>query len=157
LHQQLKITRKTSVEYATSINLLATIVGWLSFFLLKNLLPQPLKTQIISYIFFDRLLEPQPVNWHLLIAVAGIGIFFCAFLIKLTGLVLLKAMIEKVQVFQASSPRHQGRRRLSDPWEQVVSRPRSNQAFAVLIANAYSHSAILLFLLVRFLQLNPII
>ena len=51
LQRRLYLTRRTSVEYAISINLLTTVIGWLAFFLVQNLLPQPIKDQIISYIF----------------------------------------------------------------------------------------------------------
>lgn len=155
LHRRLSITRKTSVEYATSINLLAAIVGWLSFFILQNRLPQQLKDQIISYIFFDRLLGSQPENLHLLIAAAGSFIFFSAFLIKLKGLQLLEAGLQSSPEVQLSPTLDKRRRSVfSDRLEQAILRTDPNQATTILLANAYSHSAILLLLFLRFLQLN---
>jgi len=155
LHRRLRITRKTSVEYATSINLLAAIVGWLGFFILQNLLPQPLKDQIISYIFFDRLLGPQPENFHLVIAAVGSFIFFSAFLIKLKGLQLLEAVLQSSPELQPSPTLDKRRRSAwSDRLDQAILRTDPHQATTVLLANAYSHSAILLLLFLRFLQLN---
>src|SRR4028118_1728302 len=82
LQRRLYLTRRTSVEYATSINLLTTVIGWLAFFLVQNLLPQPIKDQIISYVFFDRFLSPQPGSFQLMLISTGIVMFFSAFLIR---------------------------------------------------------------------------
>lgn len=159
-HRRLYLPRRTSVEYATSINLLATVLGWLAFFGLQNLLPLPLKDQIISYIFFDRFLGSQPESFYLTIISTGIVIFFAAFLIKLKGLQLLEAFLERAPENQNSLdlqppklPHHRRRQGLSDRLDQTVSRRDPNQATAVLLANSYSHSAILLLLFLRFLQL----
>lgn len=159
-HRRLYLPRRTSVEYATSINLLATVIGWLAFFALQNLLALPLKDQIISYIFFDRFLGSQPESFYLTIISTGVVIFFSAFLIKLKGLQLLEALLDKTPKPQDSSElqppklRHnQRRQRLSDRLDQAVSHTEPSQATAVLLANAYSHSAILLLLFLRFLDL----
>jgi hypothetical protein len=159
-HRRLYLPRRTSVEYATSINLLATVIGWLAFFALQNLLPLSLKDQIISYIFFDRFLGSQPESFYLTLVSTGVVIFFCAFLIKLQGLQLLESLLERTPEHQSSLelqppklPHHRRRQRLSDRLEQTVSPSDPNQATAVLLANAYSHSAIALLLFLRFLSL----
>ncbi len=154
-HQRLRLTRRTSVEYATSLNLLTAVIGWVAFFLLQDFLPQPLRTQLISFIFFDRFLIPQPANLTLLIVSAGITIFFAAFLIKLKGLELLEDMLKSTQ--EASpSPTVSDRRRptLATRLNQAALHTDANHATVVLLANAYSHSAILLLLFIRFLQLS---
>lgn len=159
-YKRLYLTRRRSIEYATSINLFATVIGWLTFFFLKSFLPQPLKSQIISYIFFDRFLGSQPENFYLTIISAGVVIFFSAFLIKLQGLQLLESLLERTPERQSAMelqppklPHNQRRQRLSDRLDQTVSNTEPSQATAVLLANAYSHSAILLLLFLRFLQL----
>lgn len=158
LHQRLRISRKTSVEYATSINLLAAVTGWLCFFVAQSLLPQPLRTQIISYIFFDRLPTSQVQSFNLMIPLTGIGIFFFAFIIKLKGLELLQALIQSSQEKQRlDQPDPQGQPALADRLNRAISHTDTNQATAVLLANAYSHSAILLLLFLRFLQFHPLI
>lgn len=160
-YRKLRISRRTSIEYATSINLLTAVIGWLCFFIIPDLLPQlfsaQIRAQMISYIFFDRLLTPQPQNLPLIIAITGIIMFFSAFFIKLTGLKLLEALMERAPE-KKSSPltEKQPRLGLSKRLEQAVSRTNPHQATVVLLANAYSHSAILLLLLLRFLQINPI-
>ncbi len=155
LQRRLSLTRRTSVEYATSINLLCAVMGWLGFFLLKNLLPQPLKTQLISYIFFDRLMEPLPEGLSLVIVSTGIIMFFSAFLIKLKGLQLLEALLQRSPEQQSSLPPEKRRRRgLQDRLDQAIIKTDPRQATTVLLANAYSHSAILLLLLLRFFSLR---
>jgi hypothetical protein len=156
-HRRLNVTRKTSVQYATSINLLAAVLGWLTFFIVQSLLPQPLKTQLMSYIFFDRLLEPQPESLSLIIASIGITLFFAAFVVKLKGLELLEALLSSSKQPEPSPPPNQRRRPdLAYRISQATLQSDTNHATTVLLANAYSHSAILLILFLRFIQLNAI-
>jgi hypothetical protein len=159
LQRRLYLTRRTSVEYATSINLLTTVIGWIAFFLVQNLLPQPIKDQIISYVFFDRFLSPQPESFHLMLISTGIVMFFSAFLIKLKGLQLLEAVLENApqpqtvpESRQSGLFRNRRRRRLSQRLDEAVSNSDPERATAVLLANAYSHSAIVLILVLRFLE-----
>lgn len=152
-HRRLRITRRKSVEYATSINLFAAVMGWLGFFLLSDLLPQPLKSQLISYVFFDRLLEPRPENLSLIIVSTGIALFFAAFLIKLKALELLETFLQTPEEqLIPKSPEDRGRPTLSDRFRQIALYTDPNRATVVLLANAYSHSAILLLLFLRFLS-----
>ncbi|HEY9820126.1 MAG TPA: filament integrity protein FraC [Candidatus Sericytochromatia bacterium] len=159
LQRRLYLTRRTSVEYATSINLLTTVIGWLAFFLVQNLLPQPIKDQIISYVFFDRFLSPQPESFNLMLISTGIVMFFSAFLIKLKGLQLLEAVLENAPQAQTSPEsrssvlfRNRRRRRLSQRLDEAVSNSDPDRATAVLLANAFSHSAIVLILVLRFFE-----
>ncbi|HCF28058.1 MAG TPA: filament integrity protein fraC [Cyanobacteria bacterium UBA11049] len=156
-HKRLNLTRKISIDYAISINLLCVIIGWLAFFLILRFVPQPLKTQMISFIFFDQLLAPQPGNLNLIIVSTGIVIFFCAFLIKLKGLELLEALLNRPPGQSSSESPDEGRS-LSLParLNRAISHTDANQATVVLLANAYSHSAILLLLFLRFLQVNAL-
>lgn len=157
LYRRLRVSRKTSIEYAISINLLAAVIGWLSFFIIQNLLPQPFRGQIISFIFFDRFLTPSPENLTVLIASTGVVIFLGAFIIKLKGLQLLEALLQTSSTPKPSPPPQKRRRLgLADRLEQAVAHTDPNQAIVVLLANAYSHSAILLILFLRFLQLNSL-
>lgn len=153
LYRRMNITRRTSVEYSTFINLLAAGVGWLVFFLIQNWIPPYLKDQIISYIFFDRLLGPRPEDFTLVIAATGVVIFFSAFLIKLSGLNLLETFLQD----QPKEQRESAKR----PWPTLIHRlddvaasPKSNHATTILLANAYSYSAISLILFLRFLQIH---
>ncbi|MGB5963064.1 MAG: filament integrity protein FraC [Coleofasciculaceae cyanobacterium] len=158
LYQRLYLTRRRSVEYATSINLLATVVGWIAFFFLKDLLPQPIRSEIVSYIFFDRFLSPFPEGFYVVLASTGLIAFFSAFLIKLKGLQLLEALLERTPKEQSqpeqvsNQTRNRLKRRSSERIERAVSRTDPNQATVILLANVYSHSAIALLLGLRFIQ-----
>lgn len=156
-HKRLNLTRKISIDYAISINLLCVIMGWLAFFLLLRFVPQPLKTQIISFVFFDHLLTPQPSNLNLIIVSTGIVIFFCAFLIKLKGLEVLEALLNRSPGQSSSESPDEGRSlSLSARLNRAIAHTDVNEATVVLLANALSHSAILLLLFFRFIQVNAL-
>lgn len=53
LQKYLGIGRKSSIQYASTANLLSTVVGWFVFFISVPWMPDPLRQQIITYIFFD--------------------------------------------------------------------------------------------------------
>ncbi len=146
LENRLHLGRKTSVQYATSINLLSVVIGWLVFFLVEPRLPDNLHTQLIGYIFFDwnnwsRQLTP-------VLIMAGFSVFFITFLIKWLGLDLLEWILGKKTVWFRPQDRHsnQGRGERREAFQDIPIRP-----IAVLLANVCSFSAISLVLLVRIL------
>ena len=171
IHHQLKLSRKTSIDYAASINLFATIFGWLAFFFILPLLGcKPdlpcnpyftyLKGQILSYIFFDRFLSSPSTSFNFELIGIGLIIFFAAFFIKLTGLEFIQFLLQTpLQDNQHSvMPRNTRRRtRLTGTKvNQDFLSTKSRQAAAILLGNACSHTAILLILLLRTLQVNSI-
>jgi hypothetical protein len=149
LHKQLNIPPKQSVQFAASVNLLTTVLGWLViFFLLETsmVLPTPLLTELkmalINFIFFDQLSNGTA---ELLIMICFIT-FFVSLGVKWVGLVGLDWLMKKnlpaapevvtdTGVFV--SPRRKPRQ----------FRPRLS---TTLVANAWSYSAILVALLLRF-------
>ena len=158
LYRRMVIERKASVEYATFMNLLAASIGWLVFFIVQKWIPLSLKDQLISYIFFDRLFGPNPENLTLLLVATGVVIFFSAFLIKLKGLDLLDAFLQALS--QEKKQSQSGSRR---SWPTLINRlddqiapPRPNHATTILLANAYSYSAISLILFLRFITVHPL-
>lgn len=159
LYRRLRLNRRASIEYATSLNLLAASLGWIAFFLIQDWIPLQLKDQLISYIFFDRLLGSQAESLVVVITATGIVIFLGAFLVKLQGLELLEALREGKSKDSEPSElapkrRHPG---LSDRLGQLVAPSPVNHATTILLANAYSYSAILLLLFLRFLQIHTLI
>ena len=85
-YRRLNVGRQTSIKYAISINLLATIISWLVFFIAKNWFPQDLEEEVIGFIFFDRVSPNQTQQITLLTVSIIIAIFFATFLVKLKGL-----------------------------------------------------------------------
>ncbi len=158
-YKRLILSRKASIEYATILNLLAASVGWLVFFTIQNWIPPLLKDQLVSYIFFDRLLGSHPENLIVVITATGIVLFIGAFLVKLQGLELLEALLEQRGKNQDKPELIASRRypTLADRLGRTTTRNTPNHATTILLANAYSHSAILLLLFLRFIQIHALI
>lgn len=155
LHQRLKLTRKTSMQYATSLNLWSVVIGWLTFLFLATLLPRFLQNQIVSFIFFDHPIGSSLDQANPLIISLGICIFFFTFIIKLLGLELLRIWIhDKPEQLTTNSNLSNKRPSLLNSPKRKITQSKPNPAFAVLLANAYSYSAILLILVLRFLEFN---
>lgn len=156
-HRKFKLTRKTSIEYAISLNLYITVIGWLSFFYMQRVIPQPLKLQLLSYIFFDNTLRPTPQSFDITIILLGLGIFFATFFFKLKMLDLLQAFLQsseedvEISAFQSSQQR---RPRLSDRLNEAIKEVTPSEATVILLSTAVSYSAISILLLIRLSQLN---
>ncbi|MBW4650451.1 MAG: hypothetical protein KME06_17450 [Kastovskya adunca ATA6-11-RM4] len=156
-HRKFKLTRKTSIEYAISLNLYITVIGWLSFFYMQGVIPQSLKVQLFSYIFFDNTLRPTPQNFDITIILMGLGIFFATFFFKLKMLDLLQAFLlsseENVEISTTqSSQKH--RPRLSDRLNDALKEAAPSEATVILLSTAVSYSAISILLLIRLSQIN---
>ncbi|MEQ9001492.1 MAG: hypothetical protein RID53_33950 [Coleofasciculus sp. B1-GNL1-01] len=155
LHRRLNLTRKTSVQYATSLNLWSVVLGWLTFLVLETLLPQFLRIQIVNFIFFDHPLGSQLDTPNPQLISIGIMIFFFSFIIKIIGFELIKQWIhDKPEQFEMSSDISNKRPSLFKQPKRKITQPKPNPAFTLLLANAYSYSAILLILVLRFMDLN---
>ncbi|MFE1746238.1 filament integrity protein FraC [Coleofasciculus sp. H7-2] len=95
LYRELNFSRKKSIDYAISINLFSTILGWVVFFYVHPWLPRSLKSQLISYIFFDRFFSfAQSPNIVTELILSGFVAFFATFVVKLKGLELLQILLE---------------------------------------------------------------
>jgi hypothetical protein len=147
LREALKLPYRKSVEYAASINLLSTAVGWLIFFSLEPLVPLNLKFQLINCIFFDQW-SSSIAAWVIL---AGFATFFISFLVKLSGLDLLRLLLQDKA---EKEPEQETQVEKSRRYQNTVrarknAREGPSRANAVLIANALSYTAILLVLFIR--------
>ncbi|PSB17728.1 filament integrity protein fraC [Phormidesmis priestleyi ULC007] len=143
LRNRLGIGRKISIQFAATTNLLSTVIGWMLFFIVEPLLSPELRSQLISYIFFDLTTNPP-----LLIGLAFIS-FIATFLVKLEGITwleLLLGMKKDVETEARATAKFQGRRAQRAAFATVPNRP-----LAVLWANAISFSAITLLIGIRLL------
>jgi hypothetical protein len=139
---------KTSVRYAASVNLFSTFIGWLIFFNLQTLLPPPLKEQLVSYFFFERFfINPWAPSIAPLLALSGLIVFMGVFLLELKSLELLDLVLGKVKTEDTLLIREDTR--TSRLRQQGVLFKSNSRAYAILVANAYSFSAILFLLIIR--------
>ncbi|MBE9079561.1 hypothetical protein IQ241_20050 [Romeria aff. gracilis LEGE 07310] len=151
LRQRLYLGFKDSVQYATVINLAATVVGWFAFLLLEPLAPPALEAQIISYVLFDRLtFNSWTTRVGAIVLISGLTAFFVTLLIKLKGLELMMRTAGTWtipnQPERLSRIQRYARARSGNTDQQQAMGRFSN---AVLQANALSFSALLLLLLLR--------
>lgn len=145
LRARLLLDRKTSVQSAATINLLSTFIGWMVFFIIEPWLPESIRIRLISYILFDLNVWTRQVA-PLLIMI-GFAIFFATFVIKVIGLDLLDALMERKPEKKAAvpqTPHYRARGGQQFSLQQVSPRP-----LAVLLANVTSFSAISVILLLR--------
>jgi len=154
LRQRLRVGYQTSMQYAATLNLLATSLGWLAFLTLESLLPPDLRTQVISYVLFNGFYDnfwgdKIPV----LLVMAGIICFFATFWVKLQGLNLLMIVLGRgaISPQEDSIPTNrQERYTLARKGEFSNQRGGySPYTLAVLEANALSFTAILILLLLQ--------
>jgi hypothetical protein len=154
LHKQLNIPPKQSVQFAASVNLLTTVLGWLGIFFLLGTslaLPTPLTTELkmalMNFIFFDQWSDGTA---ELLIMICFIT-FFVSLGVKWLGLAGLDWLMKKDPPKAPEVVTETGVF-ISPHRKPREFRPRLN---TTLTANAWSYSAILVALLLRLVfQLN---
>lgn len=147
-NKRLQFDKKTSTFYGISVNLFSGAIGWLMFFLLEPALPATLKSELISYVFFNNFKSP---NTQSLLILTAVIIFFTTvivkyFLLQMFVFVLKEGQKKKeeeevVVVQRITRPRwrYGGRLRFQS----------TNLVTTTLIANALSYSAITFILLIR--------
>lgn len=156
LHKQLNIPPKQGVQFAASINLLTTVLGWLGIFFLLSTslaLPTPLATELklalLNFIFFDQWSQGTA---ELLIMICFIT-FFVSLGVKWLGLAGLDWLMKKDPPKAPEVVTEEKGVFISPQRKPREFRPRLN---TILTANAWSYSAILVALLLRIVfQLNP--
>ena len=155
LHYQLKFQRKTCIEYATTLNLITTILGWITFFIIQRFIPHPWRSEMISYIFFDHLITQHELSFYIPIIFTTFFIFLTSFLIKYKGLEILQIYLgvplpNIPDIPQRNAPRLNENENIT---VNINNHPNFKIFQAILWANACSHTAILVLLILRaFLQ-----
>ncbi|WP_017653426.1 filament integrity protein FraC [Fortiea contorta] len=143
-NNRLKFDKKTSIFYASSINLFSSVIGWLVFFMIEPTLPIPVKSELINYVFFNNFRDPSSQTFVILTAFI---IFFATFLMKFVLLRIFLFSIndkpaEKVEDNSTSLARR-GRRVTKLKFQNT------NLVITTLIANSLSYTAITILLLIR--------
>lgn len=148
LEQKMSFTRRVSIEYAASLNLVSTVLGWLIFFIIQPLLPLNLQLQLISFILFGHFAPQLGFSliriffdlglFSLLIFLLVISIEFMAleFLTNL-NLISMEAQSEQIS-YQSDASENTLELQKIDYYSE------RNKSKSLLIANAYSQTLILL-------------
>lgn len=145
------IPPKQSVQYALSLNLLSTVLGWFTiftFFELTAVLPTQLtgavETALLNFLFFNRYTN-QSLSILILL---GFLTFFASFLVKQVGLWALRWLLQSEfpQIAEATEPEKEKAPTIRDLRKDPRREGQLNIS-AVLFANAWSYSAILVILL----------
>ncbi len=142
LNQRLNLGRKVSMQYSATINLLSTVIGWMVLFGVEPWLPTAARELLIEYVFFGIRSIPSEV------ILVGFTMFVMTFALKLQGIELLEVLLEKSTkpVAKDVEPgKFRGRKRQSD--REFNNEP--NRPLAVLWANAFSFTAIVMILAIR--------
>ncbi|MFB2968359.1 filament integrity protein FraC [Aerosakkonema sp. BLCC-F183] len=137
LEKRLGLSRRVSLEYATSINLFSTIFGWLTFFFMEPFLPQLLRKELINFILFDNFVFPQSLpstSIYFNIILLAILVFLLSFFIELFSLNLLIKLnnILKSNVSNKAD------------FQSQITKVKVIEPNSLFLANAYSQSLILL-------------
>ena len=144
LHNRLKFDKKTSIFYAISMNLFSSVIGWVIFFIAEPMLPIHLKSELISYMFFNNF---KSANTQSLIILTACIIFFATFIMKFLILrVLLLSLTEPVAKKEEEPQTSQRRRWRSFSTAKLQN---TNLVMTTLIANSLSFSAITIILFFR--------
>lgn len=155
LRQRLRLGYQTSIQYAATLNLLATSLGWVAFLTLEALLPPPLRSQIISFVMFNRFYPNEWLNrLPVLTVVAAMVVFFATYWVKLQGLTWLMLILGRAPAITAApTPEAKNRRQRYEQARRGKAvdsqRGHPSRTLAVLEANALSFSAILILLLLH--------
>lgn len=155
--KNLHLSGRNSIEYATSINLFSTIIGWLIFFFFVPLLPINLQGQLINFILFNDFAPHLGFSLLriyfdlVLFALLIFGLTICLEVFALEFLINLnkissRTITESEDQTEASHLKH--------PPKSEFDPSKFN---SILIANVYSQTSFLfiLFLIARLSYLNP--
>jgi hypothetical protein len=141
LTMRLKFDKRTSIFYSIAINLFSGAIGWFIFFVIEPNLPSPIKSDIISYVFFNR---PGNDNWLLLMITAFV-IFFSTFLVKYFLLKIALLSLREpgqikpdTQIIGRKTSRRLGKMKIQN----------SSLLTTILIGNSISYSAITIIILI---------
>lgn len=155
LYRRLPYDYKSCVRYAATMNLLSTVIGWVVFFNVQQVLPEELRLQLISFFFFERLFGN---SWESgvppMIVVTALFTFLGVIVAEYQALMLLETLLEtrKPQDAEASILRSRDRfkfRRLEDGG---ILFKKNDRAYTILVANSLSFSVVLIILLLRWLD-----
>jgi len=149
--KQWKLSRKASIEYSLGLNLFSTCLGWLVFFAVERFLSTNLKKQIITFIFFNNIVENSTVPTGLVYGEVALIVFLCFVFILIAAWIFLDVWRNLTkEATPAEQEEQSGRYRTSITsslykryYDSAKARITSS---TILVSNAYSGTAILFML-----------
>ncbi len=141
-HAQLNLHRRFSIFYATTLNLVANLMGWFLFFNLERLLPDRLRQTLIDFIILGDW-DKYSLSWVLLGGIAG---FLISWFVKRRGLAILRN-IRKLIV---------ERKRGEGGFSVAASEAFIQKTISRTIFNAHlsSNTVIFIMILIQFIKIN---
>jgi hypothetical protein len=155
LYRRLPYDYKSSVRYATTMNLLSTFVGWIVFFNVQPVLPEELKIQLISLFFFERVFGNAWIGGVTpMLVMTALFTFLGVIVAEYQALMLLETLLEtrKAEENVESILRPRDRFKFRRLEEGGILFKKNDRAYTILVANSLSFTAILLILLLRWLD-----
>lgn len=151
LNYRLRFDKRTSIFYSIFINLLSGVIGWIAFFTIEPRLSTDYRSELISYVFFNRFINSGSIRT--VVFGTALVIFFATFLLKYTLLQLAiitlrepgQKKADPLPYLQRKTTRRNPRLRIST----------SSIFVTTLFANALSYAAVLAILLMRGLFRMP--
>ncbi len=152
LHWNLDITHRKSIQYATFMNLLSIIFGWLIFFSLEPVLSPDIKQNLIRYVFFDY----WPSRLNIVVIASAVLTFFFTYFIKFQGLELLRLLLQEQELKLPELPQTEVISNRAAIAQLTETRQQRRKEFvlranATLAANGSSYFIISLILGARFI------
>lgn len=147
--RKLYLPRKFCVQYALTINLASTVAVWLFGFLVQALLPTQSKLFVISYLFFQTLYTFEE-SWMVnLISVSGVlTIFMIVCLVEFKGIDILEAVLYP----EVGDAKEESKQPFWDRVYSAIVQTDTDKLSTIFLANACSNSAILILVLIAFVQ-----
>ncbi|MBC6473572.1 MAG: hypothetical protein GDA48_12730 [Hormoscilla sp. GM102CHS1] len=141
LHRRLKLSRKTSLEYAVSLNLLTLFAGWYLFFVFFSTFPSEMKSILMQFILFNQYYN----DILLLLFVAVFSTFLITLAIKIKGWKILEYLQNEV-LFEYASESKENFIKNSNLFNRA-----SVRGMTIMQAHSFSYSAISLLLVLKLL------
>ncbi|TAF08191.1 MAG: filament integrity protein fraC [Nostocales cyanobacterium] len=148
LNRSLKFDKKTSIFYAIAMNVFSSVIGWNVFFLLEPILSVSIKSELISYVFFNTFKNPRTQNYLIF---TGFVIFLSTFLVKF---LFLKLLIITLGDDSKKKEITENNQRQKIAMNQKLKLQNSSLITTTLIANSLSYTAISLIIVIRNLAIS---
>ena len=143
LNRSLKFDKKTSIFYAIAMNVFSSVIGWIVFFIIEPMLSVDMRSELISYIFFNAFRSNTIQNSLILTAFL---VFFGTFLVKFGLLKLLIISLDEMTKKEESKEKSQNEKIIS---YQRIKLQNTSLITTTLIANSLSYTAITVLLIIR--------